>query len=308
MTGVGDRSESRITEYALLGVLACFWASSYTFIKIGVATIPPFTLMGGRTLIAGAILFLVLRIRGGPWPKGWPIWRKIWTQATLGIVFPFSLIAWAEITVEASLASILNATTPIFALLFTLIVTRHESISGGKLFGVIIGMAGVVLMIGLEALGGLGRDVLAQLAVVAASACYAIGAIYGRNLREIDPLTTATAAALVSAAVLIPASLIFERPWTVTPSRESLVAMLVLAVVSTALAYVIYFRLIQTLGSVGTTAQSYLRVPMGVAIGVVFLGDALRWSDWAGMACIIAGVAAMTIPERRRLPVDPPPV
>ncbi|MEY4879732.1 MAG: hypothetical protein RJB62_1201 [Pseudomonadota bacterium] len=105
MAGFEIRSESRMTEFALLGVLACFWASSYTFIRIGVETIPPLALMGGRTLIAGVLLFVIMRMWGARWPKGRVIWRKIWTQAILGIVCPFALIAWAEITVEASLAS-----------------------------------------------------------------------------------------------------------------------------------------------------------------------------------------------------------
>ncbi len=120
-----------------------------------------------------------------------------------------------------------------------------------------------------------------------------------RNLKEINPLTTAATTTLCAAAILIPASLAFEQPWTASPSNLSLIAMLVLAIVSTALTYVIYFRLIQTLGSVGTTAQSYLRVPIGVAIGVIFLGETLVPSDWIGMACVVAGVAAMTIPSRR---------
>ena len=304
MAGFEIRSESRMTEFALLGVLACFWASSFTFIRIGVETIPPLALMGGRTLIAGVLLFVIMRMWGARWPKGRVIWRKIWTQAILGIVCPFALIAWAEITVEASLASILNATTPIFATLLTVIVTRHEAITGGKLFGVVIGMAGVCVLVGLEAVNGVGRDVVAQLAVVAASACYAGGAIYGRNLKEIDPLATAATTTLSAALLLIPASLVLEHPWTAAPSRMSLIAMLVLAIFSTALAYVIYFRLIQTLGSVGTTAQSYLRVPIGVAIGVVFLDESLDLSDAIGMACVIAGVAAMTIPSRRA-PIPP---
>ncbi len=182
----------------------------------------------------------------------------------------------------------------------TALVTRHEQVTVRKLVGVVAGMTGISLIIGMEAFGGLGEQLLPQLAVVLATVCYAGAAIFGRSFKGLDPMMPAAGSLVSGAVLLIPTSLIVDRPWTLAPSVESLLALLGLAVFSTALAFAIYFRLIQTLGSVGATAQAYLRVPVGVAIGTVFLGEKLSDTAWVGLACVIVGVAAMTMPERHR--------
>jgi drug/metabolite transporter (DMT)-like permease len=155
----------------------------------------------------------------------------------------------------------------------------------------------------VEALQGLGQQLVAQIVAVLAAICYAGAAIFGRAFRGLDPMAPAAGSLLAGAAILIPLSLVVDRPWTLAPSASSLLALLVLAVFSTALAFVIYFRLVQTLGSVGTTAQAYLRVPIGVATGVVFLGESLNATAWIGLGCVVLGVAAMTIPTRKVAPV-----
>lgn len=290
--------KSHAAELALLFGLAILWGASYTFIKVGVETIPPVTLIAARTLIAGGILLVVLRWRGLRLPTDHTTWRRFLIQACLNSVVPFTLIAWAERTVGAGLATILNSTSPIFAFLLTALVTRHEPVTGRKLFGVAAGISGVCLIVGFEAFDGLGIEVWAQLAIVVATIFYAAAAIFGKGFRGIDPMMPATGSLMCGAALLLPASLIVDRPWTLTPSTASVLALVGLSVFSTALAFVIYFRLIQTLGSVGTTAQAYLRVPIGVAIGVAFLGESLSSTAWMGLACVMAGVAAMTIPSR----------
>ena len=287
------------TELALLLVLATLWGASYTFIKLGVATIPPVTLIAARTLIAGAVLVAVIRSRGLALPRDGATWRRFLFQAGLNSVIPFTLIAAAERTVDAGLATILNSTSPIFPFLLTVAITRHEAVTARKLFGVAAGIAGTCLIIGVEALGGLGEAFGAQLAIVAATICYAGAAIFGRGFKQLDPMMPAAGSLICGAAILVPLSLIVDRPWTLAPSTESIAALLGLAVFSTALAFVIYFRLVGTLGSVGTTAQAYLRVPIGVAIGGAFLGETLSATSWIGLACVIAGVAAMTIPARK---------
>ena len=286
-------------ELALLLVLAALWGASYSFIKVGVETIPPVTLIAARTLVAGAILVAFIRWRGLALPKDAATWRRFLFQACLNSVVPFTLIAWAQQTTDAALAVILNSTTPIFAFLMTALVTRHEPVTGRKLFGVGAGIAGICLIVGVQALGGLGRELWSQLAVVAASMCYAGAAIFGKSFKGLDPAMPAAGSLLCGAAILVPLSLAVDRPWTLEPSPESVFALLGLSVFSTALAFVIYFRLVQTLGSVGTTAQAYLRVPIGVAIGAVFLGESLSPAAWAGLLCVVAGVVAMTVPPRR---------
>jgi drug/metabolite transporter (DMT)-like permease len=250
-------------------------------------------------LIAGCILLAIIRWRGLSLPRDPAVWRRFLIQACLNSVIPFTLIAWAEQTVDAGLATILNSTSPIFAFLLTVAMTRHEPVSARKLFGVAAGVCGICLIIGVQALDGLGRELWAQFAIVAATVCYAVAAIFGRSFKGLDPIMPAAGSLLCGAAILVPISLFADRPWTLAPSPQSVAALLGLSVISTALAFVIYFRLVHTLGSVGTTAQAYLRVPIGVAIGVVFLGETLTSTAWAGLACVIIGVAAMTIPARK---------
>jgi len=139
---------------------------------------------------------------------------------------------------------------------------------------------------------------LAELALVAATLCYAGAAMFSRNFERIDPMLPAAGSLICGALVLVPLSLVVDQPWTLAPSARSIASLVCLAVFSTALAFTIYFRLIRTLGPVGTTSQAYLRVPIGVAIGVVFLGETLAPTTWIGFVCVIAGVAAMTLPRR----------
>ncbi|WP_439498831.1 DMT family transporter [Bosea sp. (in: a-proteobacteria)] len=286
-------------ELALLLVLATLWGGSYTFIKIGVETIPPLTLIAGRTLVAGAILLVVIRWRGLALPRDRATWKKFLFQACLNSVVPFTLIAWAERSVDAGLAAILNATTPVFVFLITLAVARGGKVDLRKAFGVAFGLAGITLVVGMQAFNGFGGELVAQLAIVLATICYACAALFGRNFTGLDPLMPAAGSLICGAALLTPVALAVDRPWTLNPSHESLVALLMLAAFSTALAFAIYFRLIRTLGPVGATAVSYLRVPVGVAIGIVFLGERLSPTAWAGLALVVIGVVAMTLPERK---------
>lgn len=287
-------------EWALLAVLATCWGASYTFIKIGVATIPPVTLIAARTLIAGLLLLAVLRMRGVKLPTEPAMWRRFLLQACLNSVLPFTLIAWAERSVDAGLATILNSTSPIFIFLLGLGLGLGgaEKPTLRRLFGVGAGLAGICLIVGFEALNGLGHSLLAQLGLVAAAVCYGCAAMFGRVFKGLDPMVPAAGSLLSGAAMLLPASLVVDRPWTLAPSAASMGAVLALAVLSTALAFTIYFRLIKTLGSMSTAAQAYLRVPIGVTIGVVFLGETLAPTAWMGLACVVAGVIAMTLPAR----------
>jgi drug/metabolite transporter (DMT)-like permease len=292
-------------ELALLLLLATLWGASYSFIKLGVATIPPITLIALRTLIAGVLLLLIMRWRGVKMPTDAASWRRFAFQACLNSVIPWTLIAWGERTVDAGLATILNSAAPIFTFLLTALVTRHEASSPRKLIGVIAGMTGICLVVGVKAFDHVGQELVAEVAIVAATICYACGAIFSRGFAGLDPMAPAAGSLLCGTAVLIPLGLVVEQPWTAAPSAGSVSALLGLAVFSTAAAFVIYFRLIQTLGSVGTTAQAYLRVPIGVALSVIFLGESLAPTAWIGLACVALGVAAMTIPARKASPIKP---
>lgn len=286
-------------ELALLLVLATLWGASYTLIKVAVETIPPLTLMAARTVIASAILWALIRARGIAVPRDVATWRKFMFQATMNSVLPFTLIAWAEQTVTAGVATIINSAAPILTFLLSWLLLGHGEASFRKLLGTIAGLAGITLLIGLDALRGFEQGVLAQFALVAATLCYAVAAIYGRNFKGLDSMLPAAGSLLCGTLVLVPASLLHDRPWDLAPSVDSVVAVVLLAVFSTALAFVIYFRLIRTLGPVGTTSQAYLRVPIGVFAGVLILGEPLAGSALMGLVLVVAGVAAITIPKKK---------
>ena len=303
MAETHQRQPNIAFELALLLVLATLWGASYSFIKVGVATIPPITLIAARTGIAGALLLAIMCFRGIRMPRDAATWRRFLFQACLNSVIPWTMIAWGERSLDAGLATILNSTSPIFTFFLTLAVTRHEALTFRKLLGVVAGMAGICLIVGVEALAGLGEQLVAQVVMVLAAICYAGAAIFGRGFKDLDPMAPAAGSLLAGAAILIPVSLVVDRPWTLVPSMSSVLALLGLAVFSTAMALVIYFRLIQTLGSVGTTAQAYLRVPIGVALGVLFLDERPSATAWIGLACVVIGVAAMTIPAPKAKPI-----
>ncbi len=293
------RPQNLARELALLLLLATLWGASYTFIRVGVATIPPMTLIAARTAIAGIMLWAVMLWRGMRLPSDAANWRRFLFQACLNSVIPWTLLAFGERTLEAGLATILNSTSPIFTVLLSLAISRREALSPRKLVGVVTGMAGISLIVGVQALGGFGQQLMAQILTVLAAVCYAGAAIFGRGFKNLDPIAPAAGSLISGAAILIPASLSMERPWMLAPSTSSVLALIALAVFSTALAFVIYFRLIRTLGSVGTTAQAYLRVPVGVAFGVMLLGERPSATAWIGLACVVVGVGAMTIPARK---------
>jgi drug/metabolite transporter (DMT)-like permease len=304
MEATPSRNPAIGVELLLLVLLATLWGGSYTLIKLGIATIPPITLIAGRTSIAGALLLLIMYWRGIGLPKDAGTWGRFLFQACLNSVIPWTLIAWAERSVDAGLATILNSTSPIFTFFLTLAVLDQEAPSLRKLFGVAAGMAGICLIVGAQAFSGVGEQLAAQIAIVVATICYAGAAVFSRGFKGLDPIAPAAGSLLCGAAILLPVSVVIERPWTLAPSTTSLLALLGLAVFSTAFAFVIYFRLIQTLGSVGTTAQAYLRVPIGVALGVLLLGESLSPTAWIGLGCVVVGVAAMTLPARRRLAIN----
>lgn len=296
----GLRTFGYAVELALLVLLATLWGASYTLIKLGVESIPPVTFIAARTAIAAVVLLGVLRWRGIAMPTDRVTWLRFLGQACLNSVLPFTLIAWAEQTVDAGLATILNSSAPIFTFMLTRGLARAQPATGPQLLGAICGMIGVCLIVGVQALSGIGEQLVAQLAIVAATVCYAGAAVFGRNFEGLDAMLPATGSLLCGALVLIPISLIVDVPWTLAPSSRSIVALLGLSVFSTALAFTLYFRLIRTLGSMGATSQAYLRVPIGVALAAGFLGETIAAATLIGLSLVIAGVFAMTLPARSR--------
>ena len=287
-----------VFESALLCLLALLWGSSYLLIKVAVETIPPITLIVIRLFIAAIFLSAIVIWKGERLPRDGKTWRLLLVQSFLTSIGAWTVLAWGQQFVDSALASVLNSTSPVFVFLITFFFTRHETTSWLKLFGTCMGVVGVALIVGADALQGLGQQVLAQLAVLSSAVMYAGAAMFGKRFTHLTPLMTATCTMLWASLFLVPLSLVIDEPWTLAPSTLSMMAAVTLAVLGTGVALLIYFRLLRTLGSLGTTSQSYLRAGVGVAFGVIVLGEHITPVIGAGIVAALIGVIAINFPKR----------
>lgn len=285
-----------IVELAFLCLLAVLWGSSYLFINIAVQTIPPFTLVFLRVFLASSILAIVMVLRGYKFPRDPKDLKLLAVQGLLGGSLAWVLLSWGQQYTASALASVLNSTSPIFVFFATWIFTKHEVSNIRRLIGAILGLGGVIIIVGVEAMAGLGTAVLAQLAIVGGAISYAFASIWGQRLRHLPSLTSATCVMLFSTAYLLPLSLIFEAPWALRPSSNSIIAIVTLPIVCTAVASLIYYRLLKTLGSLGTASQAYLRAGVGVALGVIILGESISMDVALGLVLAVLGVLLINWP------------
>lgn len=286
-------------ELALLALLSFLWGSSYLLVKVSVETIPPLTLIAVRVAVAAVCLLAVAGWLGHALPKDRRTWRMLLLQAVFNSIGAWTLLAWGQQYVSSGLAGVLNSTSPIFVIFITLAATRHETVSGRKLAGAMLGVLGVAFIVGLDALDGLGQEVVAQMAVLCGAILYAIAAIYGKRFAKLHPTVTAAGTMICATVALVPASLVVDRPWTLSPTPSALLSALALAVFCTAGALLIYFRLVRTLGSMGVASQSYLRAIVSVLLGIAVLGEALTPVIALGSLTALLGVAAINLPNGR---------
>jgi drug/metabolite transporter (DMT)-like permease len=289
-----------LPELLLLGLLALLWGSSYLLIRVALDGLPPVTLIALRVSLAAAVLLAVVRWQDHRLPRDLASWRALFVQSLLNATAAWTLLAWGQQYVDSGLAGVLNSTSPVFVFFITLLVTRHEALSPLKLAGALLGVAGVTLIIGTDVLGGLGRQVAAQLAVLLGAFLYGCAAVNGKRFGHMPPTVTAAAVMLCATAVLLPAALVIDRPWSLRPSALPLAAAAALAVFCTALALLLYFRLVRTLGSMGVASQAYLRAGVSVMLGILLLGESLRPAVGLGLLAVILGVAAINLPRRQR--------
>lgn len=284
-------------EIFLLALLALLWGASYALVKIALADITPVSLIALR--VAGAAVFLaaIMAWRRERLPRDSRTWRMLLVQACFNSIVAWTVLAWGQQFVDAGLASVLNSTSPIFVLVFMALRTR--SMPGGrKLLGVCVGLLGVTLIVGPDALRGLGDQVLGQIACLAGAALYGAGAIYGRRFGHLPPLVTATGTMLWATVVLVPVALVVEQPFALRPSIVAIGATTILSFACTGGALLIYFRLVRSIGSMGVASQAYLRAGVGVVLGMLFLGETIGLRVGIGLLAAIVGVALINWPGR----------
>ncbi|MFN3131751.1 DMT family transporter [Roseibium sp.] len=278
-------------EFGLLGLLALLWGSSYMWISLALDTIPPLTLITFRVGLASLILVAILSFRGLRLPSEAHTWRALFIQSIVNSSGPWLLLAWGQQSVDSAVASVLNSTSPLFVFFFSLfLMSGSDRPAGQQLLGALAGIAGIVLIVGTGALESLGGAFVPQVAVLAGAALYGIAAIRGRQFAHLPPLVTAAGTLICSTLTLLPLSLMFDHPWTLQISPQSLWAGGILSVFCTAFAFLIYFRLINTIGPMGTSSQAYLRSGIGVLLGIVFLNETLDLETFAGICLAIFGV------------------
>ena len=286
------------TEWLLLIILSVLWGGSFLFAKIAVTHVPPLVVVWLRVSIAAAILLALLPAFGVKLPRDGRFWRDVAVMGVLNNVLPFTLIFWGQQEIGASLAGILNATTPFFTVLLAHLLTRDERITGAKLAGLVIGIAGVAAMIGPDALNGLAgmglAAVLAQLAMLGAAFSYGCANIFGRRFRDRPPMALAAGQLSLSALIVTPVILATQAPWTLpVPPPEAIAAIAALAVASTALAYVIFFRILGKAGATNMALVTFLVPASAILLGVLILGESLAPRHLLGLFAIACGLAAI---------------
>ena len=278
-------------NYVLLLSLGAIWGSSYMFIRVAVAEVPALTLVAARLLLAAAILWIALRASGRPIPRDRRLWVAYAVMGVLSGALPYTLISWGEQYIHSSLAALLQATMPIFTVILAIFLADDEHLTWTTAFGVVIGFAGVVVLMLPDLRNGLHADLLGQFAIVGASVSYAAAAIFARNrLRGEPPLSSTMGQMTMGALFTMPLSLIIDRPFPLSPSAPAVLSWLGLTILGTVLAYIIYYALIDRTSATFVSTVTYIIPIVGLALGALVLDEPVTANLLISAVLIIAGV------------------
>ena len=283
-------------EWGLLLILSLLWGGSFFFTGIAVRELPTLTIVVCRVGLAALILYMVMRFKGLQFPRSYAVWSAFVTMGILNNVVPFSLIVWGQSYIASGVASILNATTPLFTVIIAHFLTSDEKMTKNRLFGVFMGLLGVSIMIGGDVLQTMNVNGLAQLAILGAAISYAFAGVYGRVFKKmrLHPVTTATGQVTASTFMLAPMALYIDHPWTLAaPGPETIAALLGLAALSTALAYILYFKILASAGATNLLLVTFLIPISAIVLGIGFLDKSLLPQHIAGMSMIGVGLLAI---------------
>lgn len=283
-------------SWGLIAILSILWGGAFFLIEVGLRSYPPMTLVFARLVLAVPLLWAVLHFSGGRLPADARSWTMLTIVGALNCALPFALFFWGQQHLDSGYAAILNATTPLWGVIVAHVMTSDEKLTPARAVGVLVGLAGIVVMVGQDALGGLTDNLLAQLACLISTLFYSFAAIYGRRLSQaaMPPLTIATGQTMTAALLMLPIMLVIDQPWTLAlPRLDATLAALALAVFSTALAYVLYFRLINRAGASNAQLVAFIMPVLAVILGIAFLNEVLAARQIAGAALIALGLAIL---------------
>ena len=291
---VGGIGKMGLKEWALLLGLSVIWGGSFFFNKIAVGEMPPLTVVLGRVALGGIGLWILVYALGHRMPGLGRSWGAFLVLGFINNLLPFTLIVWGQSQIASGLASILNATTPLFAVFVAHIFTSDERMTPGKVSGVLLGLAGVAVLIGLDALQGLGLHILAQFALLGAALCYALSGVYGRRFRGMPPVVIATGQVTCSSLMTLLLVLLVDQPWTLAmPGHGAWGAILGLGLLCTTFAYLIYFRLLATVGATNLMLVTFLIPITAILLGSMVLDERLEVHQFAGMGLIFLALGAI---------------
>jgi len=281
-------------DWLLLIILSILWGGSFFFGKVAVSELPPLTVVLGRVSIAAIALNMIVRMQGQQMPTSGKKWSEFLVMGLLNNLIPFSLIFWGQTQISSSMASILNATTPVWTVLLAHFLTADERLTSNRLAGVLFGFLGVTVMIGLDAFDGLGVNVVAQLAVIGAAVSYAFAGIFGKRFKDTPPIVTAAGQITATTLMMVPITIFVDKPWQLPSIGLNIWgAIFALALVSTALAYIIYFRLLSTAGATNLLLVTFLIPVSAIVLGILILGERLDERQVLGMVLIGVGLIAI---------------
>ena len=297
--GVGDLlgatfSHPSALPFALISALGVLWGTSYALVAFAIPTIPPMTLTALRVSMASLVLVLFARARGHRLPRDDTTRWRLFVLGAINPALAWTLIAWGQKYVSGTLAGVINTLSPVFAILLIALWRHSERISRRRLVGVTLGFIGVIAILGPTVATNANDAFVAKCAILGGTLGFAVSALFARRIDNLPPSVAAAGVLLSAGLILTPLACVVEQPWTVSPSPAALAATVILTLFCTALAFLIYFRLLQTIGAAGTLTVGYIRIGVAVLLGVSLHGDIVTVPLLVGLVCIVAGVVLAT--------------
>ena len=278
------------TDYIVLFALGALWGSSFGAIKIALHGVTPLTVMSVRILLAGAALLLLIRVRKTPFPRGIQNWIKIGWMALFGTLIPFFLVPWGQLQIDSSLAAILMAVNPLFALTLGHFFSEHESFSLRQLLAMLVGFSGILLVFGENAISSINGNIWAQLAVIGAGFCYTISGVIVSRVRGASADSVSASIFICSSVIVFPLWMILEQPWSLHFETESLLALTHLGLVSTGMAFLMRYYIILRAGAVFLSYVAFIIPMFGILFGILFLGETISVNTMGAVVLILSGV------------------
>jgi drug/metabolite transporter (DMT)-like permease len=279
-------------EWALLIALSAIWGGSFYFFAVIIKELPVFTIVFFRVFLATVALWLIVLVTHQELPQFKNVWHNYLLMGLFNNVIPFSLIVWGESKVAPGLAAVLNATTPFFSVIVAHLSTQNEKLTWNRLAGALVGLTGVAALVGFDAIKNLGADLIFQIAIVMASVSYGISTIFGRRFVGIPPLVSSASQTAASSIMLLPLMMIIDHPFSLTmPSMNATLSLLALALLCTALAYVIFFNIVKSAGMTNVTLVTLLVPVSAMMLGALFLDEQISMRHFLGMLVIGIGLA-----------------